>query len=1395
MMSREREDSDSREQRLHEILHSYLQAVDGGQAPDQEEFVRQHPELAEELRAFFADQKKLDELAQGMRLEAASSSSAPGAGGEGSPRSGSPLTLSDPAYAATLLPDNSTPASAPLGVVRYFGDYELLEEIARGGMGVVYKARQVSLNRIVALKMILAGQLASEADVQRFRAEAEAAANLDHPNIVPIYEVGEHEGQHYFSMKLVEGGSLAEWIKANITEEGAEESHLTTENAKARRGKQKMHSLRASASFAVSLLAKVARAVHHAHQRGILHRDLKPSNILIDLNGEPHVTDFGLAKRVVPSPLTTHDSPLANLTQSGAIVGTPSYMAPEQARSEKVLTTAVDVYSLGAILFELLTDKPPFRAETPLDTILQVLEREPERPRKLNPRIDQDLETICLKCLDKDPARRYESAAALATDLEHWLACEPIAARPVALPERLWRWCRRNPGLALASGTAAAALVVAAAVLIVFAVYQASNAARLAQDGEDLRQEQKRTQRAFDDASAQKVRAERRLAENYLDRGLGLCEQGDTRRGLLWLARSLEVAPGDATDLRRAIRANLAVWRRPLNSLRGVLDHGAREYEYIWKLRDEPAVRHSGAAYSAFSPDGSRILTQGAFIQLWDALVGEPIGPPLMNKGQLATQVYHVAFSPTDRTFLTMCMIDRKYCGQLWDSATAKPIGKPLRPSGSMETGTFSPDGKKILTASHQDGGGKQIDLLQLWDAATGKPVGQPVEHPGKVRQVAFSPDGRIGLVVSKRSMRSAEDVWLCDGTTLTPTGPPLGHEGKVFIAVFSPDGKRILTRSESTAWLWNATTGERVGRPLEHPAPVRDGPYQNPAAFSPDGRIVVTGGGDNTARLWDAATGKAIGAPLDHGTGHTLRAVAFSPDGKIILTGCGGFPGVLTPEGEARLWDASTLRTIGQPLGHPGTVIATTFSPDSRTILTLSSHDGMVRLWEVATRPPIQPIGEPLPHGKPVATATFSPDGKTVVTGSSDEEIGMGRMTYSLWEAATGRATGPAIDNQGRLTAISPDGRKILITDDRTVRLWDAWSGKPLGQPLLHQGRVWDALFSPDGKIVLTGSNLSKKGEFWVRDSRGEWVIGTGSLIRGETRLWDAATGNPLGDPLDLGDGKEVRAVAFSPDGGTFVTGTSQDVEERTFRNQKKFISCDGRRELQLWDVATDNAAPGRRGAPMQHQGQIGRLIFSPDGSRLLIMGDKVQFWDTATHELLKSPLQRQDSSYVTGAFFNRDGRTVLTSSSSTAQLWDVVTGKPIGVPIRFPGAPSNVFPAVAFSPDCKMMLVGSRNTARLWDLATGKPIGPSLEHSDRVAAVAFSPDGSRFLTSGGKTAQLWASPGPPLEGEVERIVLWTQVVTGMELFETGEVRLLDAKEWHERRQSLVKLGGPPLP
>src|SRR5438552_4991404 len=305
-----------------------------------------------------------------------------------------------------------------------FGDYELLEEIGRGGQGTVYRAHQKSLNRTVALKVIVPGPWTIATHLKRFRREAEAAANLDHPGILPIYEIGERDGCCYFSTKFVEGGQLDQIVG------------------------RAPQSIRQSAE----LIANVARTVHYAHEHGILHRDIKPGNILLDKNGEPHLTDFGLA-RLVESEST--------VTRTLEVLGTPSYMAPEQAvGNNAAVGSATDVYGLGAVLYQLLTGQPPFAGGTTYETIKLLLDTEPRQPRFLNPKIDRDLSTICLNCLEKDPKRRYSSALALAEDLEHWLKHEPIQARHTGFFARGKKWVRRNPTSALLAASVVALVAV-----------------------------------------------------------------------------------------------------------------------------------------------------------------------------------------------------------------------------------------------------------------------------------------------------------------------------------------------------------------------------------------------------------------------------------------------------------------------------------------------------------------------------------------------------------------------------------------------------------------------------------------------------------------------------------------------------------------------------------------------------------------------------------------------------------------------------------------------------------------------------------------------------------------------------------------------------------------------
>ena len=386
---------DSRENEVDAVIALFLEAEDRGGKPIPADWIKRYPHMGKELQAFFDDRDNFVQFAAATNKSTVSVADERGDG-----------STANRVQTASQSPEAAPPAAEH---PRRFGDYELLGKIARGAMGVVYRARQTSLNRSVALKMMLAGRFANHDEIRRFRTEAQAAARLDHPNIVAIYEVGEHDGQQYFTMRLVEGTNLAD----------------------------EMCNLQRDHRAAARVLVDIAHAVDFAHQHGVLHRDLKPSNILIDRRGQPQVTDFGLAK------CTNED---ACSTLSGQIMGTVAYMSPEQAAGKsKNVTSASDVYSLGAILYEMLTGETPFKADNPLDILTKVQSEDPRSPRKLNPAIDRDIETVCLKCLEKNPDRRYGSAEGLARDLETWLAGKPVSARAITFPERTAKWIRQHP--------------------------------------------------------------------------------------------------------------------------------------------------------------------------------------------------------------------------------------------------------------------------------------------------------------------------------------------------------------------------------------------------------------------------------------------------------------------------------------------------------------------------------------------------------------------------------------------------------------------------------------------------------------------------------------------------------------------------------------------------------------------------------------------------------------------------------------------------------------------------------------------------------------------------------------------------------------------------------------
>jgi WD40 repeat protein/tRNA A-37 threonylcarbamoyl transferase component Bud32 len=1038
--------------------------------------------------------------------------------------------------------------------------YRVLGVLGRGGMGVVYKAEEIALHRLVALKMIRGEILSDAKHRERFRTEAQAVARLQHANIVQIFAVGEVDGVPYYSLEYVESGSLAEKL-AGFPQPLLPAAHL---------------------------VELVARAVHFAHENGIVHRDLKPGNILLTAEGAPKIADFGLAKILEGEPGA------AGATTAGEWVrGTPSYMAPEQAspdRPARQVGAAADVYALGAILYEMLTGRPPFQAQTPLETVLQVVHAEPTSPQRFRPGVPRDLETICLKCLEKAPAKRYASALALAEDLRRFQAGEPIRARPVSRAERLVRWGRRNPVVAALLATLAVVLV--AAFTLVTWKWRAE-----AQAAERAREETRRADSAGQEAA-------RLAARGLVDQALNQGDHGHTDRALLLLAKGLELAAqGGDPDLDHAIRVNLAAWRYQLIHRRATLPHD----NWVWAV--------------AYSPDGRLCATgsRDGTARLWSATTGQPVGEPLRHE----FPVWSVAFSPDGTRLLTGSGDDKSGRGEvrLWEVPSGKSLGA-VAPGGGQDVAegrrfvlkaTFSRDGRAILVLG--------LDAAHLWktnggpDATGTRPLELP--HPKGARTAVLSPDGNTVLT---GGADGTARLW--DAATAKPVGPPLSHvpaEGlpvgqrcSVVAAAFSPDGQLILTGAQVTdpdkkkfvsgeARLWRAATGVPVGEPWPHPGPLKT------VVFSPDGRRALTAGlvveEDNPggkpnlrgeARLWDVTTGRTIGPALKQP--QPIWAAAFSPDGRLLLTG--------SESGDVQFWLTATGLPLGPPRHNIGNVSAVAFSPEGKTALTGRTYEPAEgTLWEV---PPGQAEVLPAVQAPGTQALAFSPDGKTLATAGTGG-------TAQLWDVASGRRLSPPLRHGGdrvHAVAFSPDGKTVATAgSNATVRLWEVPGGTPLGQPLWHGRPVLQIAFSPDGQTLLSGGQAA---QFWLWDvpsgkalrqpgKQPGWVNAFAFHPDGKTFLvsdslgvvhqWDLATRQPRGVPFR--QERDVFALAFSPDGATLAAANFDQ-------------------SAYLLDAATWRPLS----SPLQHPDLIRTLGFSDDGKVLVTGGADggVRLWDVAT-------------------------------------------------------------------------------------------------------------------------------------------------------------------------------------
>jgi WD40 repeat protein len=1013
--------------------------------------------------------------------------------------------------------------------------YEILGELGRGGMGVVYQARQTRLNRLVALKMVLAGAHAGPEDLVRFLAEAEAVAALQHPHIVQIFEVGRHAALPFFALEYLEGGSLQDKLRG---------ASLPPREA-------------------AQLVQTLARAMHAAHGRGIIHRDLKPANVLLDRDGRAKITDFGLARRVEGG---------AGLTQSGAIMGTPGYMAPEQAAGRsKEVGPAADVYALGAVLYECLTGRPPFKAATPLDTVLQVLSEEPVPPRRLQPQVPADLETICLTCLHKEPGRRYASALALADDLQRFQAGEPIRARPVSWRQRLVKWVKRRPTLAAllaVSGLALALLVgglVAGNLVLAEKQRQTERILRLEQEKVGVLERDyyfNRNARAF----GRWLNRDVGVAEDLLEE----CPPG--LRGWEWYfvkrlchseLFSLRGEPGAATAVAFSPDSKYLAWPGPDRTVCVIEVASRREVCAL--------AGHTGAISGiAFSPDGKQLASasQDGTVRLWDL---SSCREERRYPGHSGI-VHSVAFSADGRR-LASAGADRAVI--LWDVATGRRVRDFPGHTGPVLSVALGPDGKHLASAS-QDG------TVRLWETDTGRPVRTLKADAGHVLSVAFSPKGDLALGCTDE-VRWVQDV-VRPGQQIFAR--PTEHIGAVTSVVYSGDGQYIASGSkDGTVVFRKAADGGRVRTYRAQAGGV------TAVAFSPNRAFLASAGADGTVKVWDA-TRDQLGRALDHNVDHKglVVSMAFSPDGCLLSSASVQqnvdhnrlvMSVAFSPDGrllasasfqqEVKVWDPATGAVLWERQNQ-GRVVA--FSPDSQ-LLAVGGDGGVVTLCAARKG---DKVGSFQAHGRnPVVSLEFglTRDGPRLASAAPDEGLKVWRLNRTrdkapfayegleVWRAERTK-DGPPFPPHGlgewviRSVAFSPDGNRLAAADTMgNVAVFEAGTGR-LFCSFQEPGReIRCVTFNPTGNYLAAAVLTECRVKVWDLDQRKELYVLSGhtswvnsitftpdgerlaSASRDQTvKVWDLKTER---EALTLrGHTKEVFAVRFSPDGGLLASASA---------------------------------------------------------------------------------------------------------------------------------------------------------------------------------------------------------------------------------------------------------------
>lgn len=1089
------------------LLVGCLESLQRGETIDRDALARDFPRYADEIHQFLNDRQLLEQVAADF--------------GDVEP---SNVAIS--AYEKTLATASDANDFVAGDTVRYIGEYEILEEIARGGMGVVFKARQQKLKRIVALKMILAGKLADTSDIERFQREARAAGRLKHPAIVPVHEIGEHDGRHYFTMDFVEGQSLADAIREETL----------------------------SPRAAADLVRKTAEAVQYAHGEGTVHRDLKPANILIDPKGQPQVTDFGLAKMLE----SVDEESRAELTASGQILGTPSYMSPEQASGKQELVgPASDIYSLGAILYACLTGRAPFVADSPVDTLLQVMKKEPVSPRELNPSVPKDLETICLKCLTKEPHKRYGTAQELADDLNRFLEGHPVVARPVGRISRTARWCRRNKSVAsllcllflsMAVGTYVSASYAVDAVRHAQNEAQARAHAETAKEqAEDHRRQAEQAQRESEEQRDEATRA-RRVAEQRgaeLRRQLYIAEipraqeawnDGNTARvrqlleqhvpedgeadlrGFEWhYLNGLTKSSRLAIDTGRRISGvDISPDGQMIATLGGrklllqSLEDGVTKAEF-------PVPQHGEIAGVAFDSTSQYVCVDSDRVRLWN--LGEK---RLVWEYESATGCDWCAFTPEDSRIVAVCNDWKARTAQLTVRATES--GKLLReiPVATLAwSAALDSSGHSVYVAC-------QDRMLRQWDLQSGTLLREwpcnSVEFA-----MAWDPTRRFLLLGSGDGHLAVHD------TIAGKQSQKLGQHRNSFRGVaFDASGTRFAAVGRSQAvHIFDAKSGEPIRELRGHAAEIMH------VAYRPDVHEVVTADVSGMIHVWNSSREQGIVEAA--GSKAPVAAAQFSPDGRWFAY-CEGNPWAQERKGAIRLFDLQNM-TPGPILdGHEKGVFGLAMSDDT---IYSAGADGKLMAWDSTS----------LEHlwsrtfEKPLGSLAIAADEQRLVVGDRD---GAFLVLADPQADPAAEFHVPGHHQEFQSVTISPDGRWVAAASRDHLRVFD-WKQNATILDQKHK-LIRSLAVAPSGKWLAVASD--------------------GNVIVYDTRTWQVLR-------EITADSQPIAGLAFHPKFPQFATR-----------------SIGG--SLKLWETATWQnvfTLPSTRVSQHDHQNPV----FSPDGKLLV--------------------------------------------------------------------------------------------------------------------------------------------------------------------------------------------------